>query len=307
MSFGLRFGTLGAGSRKSSAASPPAAPTLTLTSGPSVNTPTFVLTGDLLLGDTERFQYATAADFSGASEITNTITAPEDAANELDFATGALADGAWWFRSRTERPGAGNSAWSDTQSETIATVTATTLNPSDTAPGATLSNGNLTLTGSGGYLGSRTVASASNGNKYWEVRADAITASPSQIVEGMASTTQSLTLFCGDTLQSIGWARDGNIYVGGGSVAVIQGWAQGDTLSFVARLDDQTMFFRTNGGNWNNSGTANPATNTGGIHFSTTGNGPFFAFVQAQAIDKLTANFGGSPYAQSVPAGCGNW
>jgi len=98
-----------------------AAPVLLLTSGTGDNMPDFTLTGDLLLNDTVRFQYSTSAVFSGASEITNTIDSTEDAANVLNFSTGALANGTWYFRARIERPsaeGAGISGWSNT--ETIA-------------------------------------------------------------------------------------------------------------------------------------------------------------------------------------------
>ena len=98
---------------------PPAAPTLTLTSGSSDNTPDFILTGDLAELDTVRFQYSTDSGFSGASEVTNTIDAAEDATNELDFSTGGLANGTWYFRARVERPSSGNSDWSNTETITI--------------------------------------------------------------------------------------------------------------------------------------------------------------------------------------------
>lgn len=100
----------------------PAAPVLVLTSGASDNTPDFTLTGDLIEGDTVRFQYDTVVTFdSPASEITNTIDAAEDAANALSFATGTLADGAWFFRARIERPLYGNSGWSNVETITIST------------------------------------------------------------------------------------------------------------------------------------------------------------------------------------------
>lgn len=99
----------------------PAAPTLTLISGASDNTPNFTLDGDLAVNDVVRFQYSTDSGFSGASETTNTIDAGEDAANEIAFATGTLADGTWYFRARIERPGHVASDWSNTQTETINT------------------------------------------------------------------------------------------------------------------------------------------------------------------------------------------
>jgi hypothetical protein len=107
----------------------PAAPVLVLTSGASDNTPDFTLTGDLLLADTVRFQYSTSAVFSGASEITNAIDAGEDAANVLNFSTGTLANGTWYFRARIERPGtegAAISGWSNTETIAISVVSSYT-------------------------------------------------------------------------------------------------------------------------------------------------------------------------------------
>jgi hypothetical protein len=100
----------------------PATPTLTLTSATTDNTPDFTCdaNGDLVEGDTVRFQYSTDSGFAGASEITNTIDAAEDAANSFNFSTGVLANNTWYFRARTERPGHTSSAWSNTVSETIA-------------------------------------------------------------------------------------------------------------------------------------------------------------------------------------------
>src|SRR6187455_3376080 len=82
----------------------PAAPTLTLTSVPTDTTPDFTLTGDLVVGDTVRFQYSTSSGFAGASELTNTIDAAEDTANTINFTTGTLAINTWYFRARIERP-----------------------------------------------------------------------------------------------------------------------------------------------------------------------------------------------------------
>lgn len=100
----------------------PDAPVLTLISGASDNTPDFTLDGDLAVDDVVRFQYSTDSGFSGASEITNTIDAGEDAANTLSFATGSLADGTWYFRARIERPVNGNSGWSNTETRTLTEV-----------------------------------------------------------------------------------------------------------------------------------------------------------------------------------------
>lgn len=125
----------------------PATPTLGLLSAASDNTPDFSVTGDLRVGDVIRFQYDTHSNFSAPTDVTNTIDAGEDAANELDFSTGALADGLTYFRVRIER-GAANSLWSNTVSETIDTVAPTisgALSPADGATGVAL-NSNFVIT-----------------------------------------------------------------------------------------------------------------------------------------------------------------
>lgn len=96
-----------------------AAPVLALTSVATDTTPDFLLSGDLVLNDVVRFQYSTAADFTGASELTNAIDAGEDAANSISFSTSALALGAWYFRARIERPDAPVSGWSNTVTVTL--------------------------------------------------------------------------------------------------------------------------------------------------------------------------------------------
>src|SRR6187402_931352 len=99
--------------------SAPTAPSLVLTSGPTDTTPDFTLSGDLVVGDTVRFQYSAAPDFTSPTALTNTIDAAEDTANSINFTTGALAPGTWYFRARIERPEATNSDWSNTVTDTI--------------------------------------------------------------------------------------------------------------------------------------------------------------------------------------------
>jgi len=99
---------------------PQDAPSLVLISSSSDLTPDFVLSGDLAVGDTVRFEYGTDPTFSSFSQSTNTIDAGEDAANLISFSTGALTNGqTYYFRSRIERPPRGITAWSNTESVTF--------------------------------------------------------------------------------------------------------------------------------------------------------------------------------------------
>lgn len=98
------------------------APVLTWVSAADDNTPLFegVFTG-LLEGDVGRLQLSTDVGFTSPTEATNTADAAEVLALQLDYTSGALADGQWWARVRHER-GASVSAWSNVETKTIATT-----------------------------------------------------------------------------------------------------------------------------------------------------------------------------------------
>jgi hypothetical protein len=193
--------------------------------------------------------------------------------------------------------------------------TTTTWNPADKAASIDLSNGNLTFKlNANGYYGVRSVASASTGKKYWELGADTIVSPLFGIVEGIvngAFPTNGGGFNLGSTLDGIGWTGDGRILLNDAVVATIQGWQQGDVLSFALDLDSnpRRIWFRTNAGSWNNNPSADPATNpASGIDIQTLAAGPYFAFGQGfSGRDTFTANFGGSAYTHSVPSGFGNW
>jgi hypothetical protein len=78
----------------------------------------------------------------------------------------------------------------------------------------------------------------------------------------------------------------------------------GTTVCVALDVDAARIWFRSGaGGNWNNSGTANPATGTGGLNVAVLGT-PLFALVATNASTaRHTANFGASGFVGAVPAG----
>lgn len=118
----------------------------------------------------------------------------------------------------------------------------------------------------------------------------------------------------------LSWAPAGTIFILATTVTNIQGWAGGDTLCFAADIPSGLIWFRTNGGNWNNSGSANPATGIGGINFRTgddgasgtafgIGPGPLFVGGNngGSSGNTATINLGTSAFAQAVPSGFTSW
>jgi hypothetical protein len=169
----------------------------------------------------------------------------------------------------------------------------------------TLSNGNLTFTpNTNNFESVRGTASHLTGKFYFE---SAVTFAGQTFVGIGNSSTVLLDAFPNPgTL----WANAGTIFQNGGnSGTTIQTFASGNILSIAADLDNSKLWFRTNGGNWNNDVllNQNPATNTGGFAFSITGGGPYFPLgCLSVASDTATANFGPT-YTFAVPAGFGSW
>lgn len=133
---------------------------------------------------------------------------------------------------------------------------------------------------------------------------------------GISNATFNVaSTFLGGDVNGISYLADGRVFINSVNFITIQSFAQGNTVCIATDLDNSKIWFRTNGGNWNNDviGNQNPATNTGGILLSGNGlaPGPYFptAFT-ANVGDSLTANFGATAYAQAVPSGTsifGNW
>lgn len=183
----------------------------------------------------------------------------------------------------------------------------TTWNPSDKNANISLSGGNLVAsTSTTSFKGVRAIASASSGKKYHEITATAYPSGTTQTLHGLANSTHSLSAKIGDDTNSIGWRGDGTVRTNTSNLTAVGAWAQGDVIGIAVDIGAALVWFRKNGGNWNNSGTANPATGVGGIALSVTGS-IFPCSDVAFAGESCTANFGATAYANAAPSGFGNW
>lgn len=190
-------------------------------------------------------------------------------------------------------------------------VTVTTaFDPARKDTSITLSGGNLTATGSvASFANALATVSKSAGKFYREVT---IGASNGTDLIGMANSSIATTAYLGQDSNAIGWVKDGRVLIAANLLVTIATWATGNVLSEAVDLGNQKVWFRVGNGGWNNDILANqnPATNTGGISFSTPFPvaGPYFPAVCADAAGtQFTVNFGATAYAQSVPSGFGNW
>ena len=83
---------------------------------------------------------------------------------------------------------------------------------------------------------------------------------------------------------------------------------EGDVLCIAYEGDERKVWFRKNGGFWNNDSGANPETLTGGIDVSDIDDdGLFPAFGSSTTGDAVEANFGATPFAFDLPVGFTSW
>jgi hypothetical protein len=188
--------------------------------------------------------------------------------------------------------------------------------PAKKNAGITLSNGNLTATTPANAVYASILASGAGkttGKYYFEVTITAMNPDGQGI--GFGNASADLTAQGGSTVNSVGWRRNGSISHNNSVYATIQTFAQGDVVAMAVDLDAKLVWFRNKTGgttnNWNNSGTANPATGTGGITGTPSPGlaaGPYFPEATLEiAGDVFTANFGATAYAMTPPALFLNW
>jgi hypothetical protein len=170
----------------------------------------------------------------------------------------------------------------------------------------TLSNGNLTAThsASASNTGVRSAYGQSTGKFYFELTM--ITTPGNGGWVGLGTSTTSFAGGGGAAMCGL-QCGNGNLYINGLYKGVTIGFGNGDVVCAAVDMNNKLIWFRINGGNWNGSGTANPATGAGGFDIST----PFSTGTAAYAMSgndfnsgaSFTANFGATSFAQTVPSG----
>lgn len=108
----------------------------------------------------------------------------------------------------------------------------------------------------------------------------------------------------------IGWSSDGTVRFNSVTLTSIQSWAGTNTLGIATDFDAGLIWFRTNAGNWNNNGSADPATDTGGIFIQNIPGSQYYvpaANLGGSPGATGTINLGTASFAQSVPSGYSSW
>lgn len=168
----------------------------------------------------------------------------------------------------------------------------------------TLSGSNLIMTGTGSG-GARMLFGYTSGKYYWESTIGTWTNNNTAC--GIITASGSLASAASGFTVATAAAKDGSVWVNGTKVgsAVLGARSSGDIIGVAVDFTAQLIWYRVApSGNWNGSGTANPATGAGGYSFSALGAGSLYPLgIINASSDALTANFGGSSFSGAVPSG----
>jgi hypothetical protein len=154
------------------------------------------------------------------------------------------------------------------------------------------------------------VVSVTSGLKYWEtvVNGTALSISIGNIAVGIGNTSSVTTLgqYLGVDSDTIGVFPSG-VYNNGGAVGGINpGYAAGARICHALDLTNNLYYFRVGAtGNWNNSPSANPATQTGGISIPSAvfAHPVVPAFSLWDTADSVVGFFSSGSWVGSAPAG----
>lgn len=186
----------------------------------------------------------------------------------------------------------------------------TTWNPSDKHSSQVLTNANLTVTGNtAGYtpgLVRAVNAVVSGEKKYWEVVYDQTSGTASGM-PGVTDGTDAVANQNGYSTHSFGIECDnGNGFLNGSSVvSSINVNPPSGYACFALDMVNKRLWVRSgSAGNWNNSGTANPVTNTGGIDVSSISTTAIYPSASADTnTDRLSARFLSTSWLGAAPSG----
>jgi hypothetical protein len=193
-------------------------------------------------------------------------------------------------------------------------MAAVTWNPADKDANIVLSNGNLTATGGSGTLfnGVRATRFASAGKLYSEyvIVADSATvgSNGSWAVGNSISSGPLTSIILGSAASQWGYYPWSGLFYIAGTVSFIQAdQTNGHVVQVAIDLGGKLIWVKTQASNWNNSAPANPATGTGGASIAAMTAGALAPTWAAGGSAVVTANFGASAFAFSVPAGFSAW
>lgn len=188
----------------------------------------------------------------------------------------------------------------------------------------TLSSSNRTITPASGtpYNWAFGTPAQFKGKKYFEAVPGSTSFSRWGICSGGGHQTDagnvSLDNFGLAAIGQISWGSDGTFKcrpnAGNGTIitiGTIATWAATNRLCFAVDIDNELIWMRVGSGNWNNSGSADPATGVGGLTITPVWNGASNRLLWPGCNNGNTAASSlylkSADFAQAVPSGYAAW
>jgi len=182
-----------------------------------------------------------------------------------------------------------------------------------TVTSVTLSGGNLVATNTGTSATSQgahvvSTSGKTSGKYYFEDTLTTIVgAGGANYGIGVGTTASTYTNMGNAATTGVMMFRSGSIYSNGTNTGTTLGSrSSGNVIGVAVDLDNRKVWYRVApSGNWNNSGSADPATNVGGITIPAGTMIPFATFggTGGAASNVQTTNFGASAFTGAVPSG----
>ena len=103
------------------------------------------------------------------------------------------------------------------------------------------------------------------------------------------------------------YRANSDVRINGATVANLETLTTGDQVDVAIDLGAKLVWFRKNGGDWNNDAGTDPATGVGGISTS------YWTLPMAPAVgiaasgNAMTLNFGATAYTYAKPTGFLDW
>lgn len=175
-------------------------------------------------------------------------------------------------------------------------MSVTVLDAGYISGGTVVSQLGASSTSPGGVMSSHPIT----GLSYFEATITTLTGTPAI---GIASSTWNHSTSLGTGNDTVGYLPSGAVKINNVTIATIATYVQGNRIDVAVDSQNRLIWFRVNNGNWNNSGTANPATGVGGIDWSSAFIGtPYMALSWSASGNRWDANFSG-PFTDTVPTG----
>ena len=191
----------------------------------------------------------------------------------------------------------------------------TTFDPSHLGPDLTLSGGNLIVTRSGNTTGNysyaRSIPSHSSGAQYAELTISDDLSGGGLAAVGVGNASASANSYLGIDNNSIGCWDNNSCLINNSTVFSAGSFTTGDVVAIWLNSTSQLFAISINGGNWNGNVSCphNSTAPTACAQSIAAITGPYFLQINEHIATglQITADYGGTPYAYTVPTGAGNW